>query len=123
MLPDRSPEAEDAFVAGLMDASSEDLVAAVQRAVEAGRPRLAARLFGLFDEDVEVEPGSALDRARRASAMLLVAAPSQDDFRVLVDAWAEIHRRQMLRHRRRVRGAAGGDTRRLPGDSSGRRRG
>jgi hypothetical protein len=124
MLPDRSTDAEDAFVTGLYDADSDTLVAAVTDAIAAGRPRLAARLVGLIDAAVSAPDGSPLDRARRAAALLLLPRARSDGpdrvFDDLTQAWSEFRRRRLERVRRRAREALRGPGGRGP--RSGRRR-
>ena len=65
-LPERTTDAEDAFVRrwGASD-DTDGLIAVTEAAMAARRPMLAARLVGLLEDHVEIEPGSALDRARR----------------------------------------------------------
>jgi len=114
-LPERSEEAEQAFVASW--ASEEDpeaLAEVITVALDARRPRLAARLFGLLDERVEIEPGTALDRARTASRLLLHDSPDPSAWVEMEDAWAEVRRRRMERIRRRMRGALRGDQLTVP---------
>lgn len=93
----------------------EGLITAITEAIEARRPRLAARLVGLLDQHVEIEAGSPLARARDAAAMVLV---SRQELPVgwsdLEDAWGETRRHRMDRIRERMRRSTN------PDDSGGR---
>jgi hypothetical protein len=109
-LPDRSPAAEDAFVAAREGGDVEDLVGAVTLAIEACRPRLAARLVGLLDGRVEIPPGSALERARRAASLVLLAEVLPVvAWEELQEAWAEARRIRLDRAGRRWRAALEGE--------------
>jgi hypothetical protein len=102
--PDRA--AEDAFLAAWRQSrDTEGLVACVSAALEAGRPQLAGRLVGLLEGRVVIEPGSALDRARRVASLLVLAGPEavQSLAEDLDQAWMEAHRDQLRRVRARVR--------------------
>ncbi|RME21241.1 MAG: hypothetical protein D6798_18640 [Deltaproteobacteria bacterium] len=111
-LPDRTPEAEDAFVDAWSRADdTATLVATITAAMDARRPQLAARLVGLLDDHVEIPEGSALDRARRAARLLLhhrdlesaALAPYADE---LAEAWRAARRGRMTRTLRRMRARA-----------------
>lgn len=103
-LPLPGQEEEDRFVARLTGADADVLTEAIESAITAQRPRLAARLFGLLEEELDIEPGSELDRARRAARFLVVeggpAALAQhwDD---LQSSWTLA--RRTLAKRRRIR--------------------
>jgi hypothetical protein len=77
MLPARTAEAEDEFVASLETAPPETLIPLVTDCVAASRPMLAARIVSLIPEtptgDNSAPSDPAIDRARRASRLLLVA--------------------------------------------------
>lgn len=105
MLPLPDPSAEDAFVNELSEADDTDaLVEAITAAMEARRPRLAARLVNLLDEQVEFEPGSPIERARQAARLVLMQ-PTPDDhsWSELDEAWRHLRRSRMRRIRRRQR--------------------
>lgn len=106
MLPERTPEAEDAFVAEWARSDDvEALIEAVGDAVDARRPRLAARLVGLLPDRVEIEPGSALERASRAARLLLVDVSSPVHFNALDEAWASFRKTRVKRMKTRMREA------------------
>ena len=111
-LPDRSRQAEDAFVDGFLDQDdAELLIEAIQGAMDARRPRLAARLVGLLGDKVEIEPGSDLDRAQQAARLLLFDKQRPEDlsWSELEDAWGRVRRRRMRRIRRRMRASMTGN--------------
>jgi len=110
-LPERSHDAEDAFVAVLAASDDNDaLTEAVSASMAAGRPRLAARLVGLLSDRVEVTPGSDLARAQRAAHLLLFdkQRPQDLSWSELEDAWGQVRRRRMRRIRDRMRAALSG---------------
>lgn len=135
-LPPRERQAEDQWVAAWVDSDDTDgLLAAVTAAVDARRPQLAARLVGLLGEHVEIEAGSALERAQQSARFLLhqrgeALQAAVDDFG---EAWAEARRSRMRRLKARMRsrgqqplGVLGGDTsptRRTPHLTGRNRRG
>jgi len=102
--PDRA--AEDAFLLAWQQSDDVDgLVVCVTTALEVGRPQLAGRLVGLLGGRVEIEPGSALDRARGVARLLVIAKPEAvaalaED---LDKAWLDARRSQMLQVRARMR--------------------
>ena len=111
-LPERTQPAEDAFVD--LHAESDDvdaLVEAIEAAMAERRPRLAARLVGLLDGMVEIEPGSELDRAQNAARLLLFdkARPEDVSFSELEDAWGQARARRMKRIKRRMRASMTGN--------------
>jgi hypothetical protein len=124
-LPDRAAEAEEAFVERFRheDADVEALVEAIAASMEARRPLLAARLVTLLEDHVEIEPDSALDRARRAAKFVLLNRPSPEDrsWSELEDAWGEVRRRRMRRIGRRMRVRMTGATERMGRGGRGRR--
>ena len=113
MLPDRSKEAEDAYLIGWQSSEDTDgLLEAITAAVEARRPQLAARLVGLLDQHIEVPTGSPVARARQAAALLMLPQARVDEvFLDLEAAWILSRRLHMQRIKRRMRG----DPRRTPG--------
>ncbi len=122
-LPGRDDAEEDAFVAwasGLDD--PEPLVSAIEAAMEARRPRLAARLVGLVEGHVEIDPGSALERARSAARLLLVTPEEPQVWADLENAWRDAHARRLWRMKRRVRQTLSGSTERIGRWDSRRRR-
>ena len=123
MLPDRTIEAEDAFVRQWVETGQTDaLEAVIGEAVDAGRPRLACRLVGLLPE----RPGEdeAVARARRAARLLLLRgedAPERD-FDGIVDAWLDVRRRRMDLVKARMRRMGRGATEVLAPHREGRER-
>jgi hypothetical protein len=104
MLPERNRQAEDAFLERWRDFDdTEALIAVITEAIEGRRPQLAARLVSLLDEQVEVEPGSALERASRAGRMLMLPEPSPEAFQELQAAWILARRMRIRRITRRMR--------------------
>ena len=122
-LPDRDDAAEDAFVAEAAERSEpEALVEAIEAAMTARRPRLAARLVGLVEDLIEIEPGSALDRARAAARLVLVAPAEPEVWIELENAWRDAHARRLWRMKARVRRTLAGSTERIGRWESRRRR-
>ncbi len=96
MLPERSHEAEEAFVLSLQGADAPDLREAAMAAIDAGRIQLAARLVGLIEDDGDPD----LERARRAARFLLTQRdPAMEDELVLL--MSRLHKRRRQRFRRR----------------------
>ena len=110
-LPERTTDAEDAFVRrwGASD-DTDGLIAVTEAAMAARRPMLAARLVGLLEDHVEIEPGSPLDRARRAARMMLQRKPTPEDnsWSEFEDAWKAARKAKMRRVRQRMRRALAG---------------
>jgi hypothetical protein len=105
-LPDRTNTAEDTFVRDWSESDdSTALEGVIEEAMAARRPRLAARLVGLLDGHYEIEPGSALDRARKAARLVLTnkARPEDNSWSEFEDAWTDVRRGRMNRIRRRQR--------------------
>ncbi len=105
-LPERLSDAEDDYVRQMSDTDDTDgLVAAIEAAMEARRPMLAARLVGLLADHVEIEPGSALDRAQKAARLVLSFknTPEENSWSAFEDAWADARRAKMRRVRQRMR--------------------
>jgi selenocysteine lyase/cysteine desulfurase len=126
MLPDRAAEAEDDYVAALAarDTSDEVLADLVTEAMEARRPRLAARLVGLLSDRVEVEAGSPLARAQRVARLVLMqgGVTPEDLYNELDEAWTAARRRRMTRIKQRMRDALNGNGERQSRLSKRRRR-
>lgn len=128
MLPARDPEAESQFVSSWYDRSEpEALLEVVEEAMAARRPLLAARLVQLLPDQVEVAAGSALERALRASALLLRSRgrPEDNSWSELEEALRETRRERLTRVRRRQREAVSGrksDFLGIMGAGSSRRR-
>lgn len=103
-LPPRVDTEEDAYVAAWMASDDVDLLGQViTDAMDARRPRLAARLVQLLPDFVEIEPGSALERAQRAARLLVVDAKNVELFNALDDAWREVRKKRMRRMLKRQR--------------------
>lgn len=106
-LPPPVTEEEDAFVDAWERSGDHDgIVTAIEAALSERRPRLAARLVDLLEDD----EGSAtpVARARLAAGLLVVTTPTvpgmdEPTWTELEDAFAEFRRRRMryLRNRRR----------------------
>ncbi len=110
LLPERTAEAEEAFLHRFRQGEQDGLDEAVAAALESRRPQLAARLVGLLDHDDSPE----LERARRAAAFVLHKGLTAEDasWCVLDDAWREVVRdRRMGRARSRWQRAAKGTER------------
>ena len=104
MLPERTPEAEDRYLKRWQDSDDTDgLIASITASVEAKRPQLAARLVGLLDEHVEVDPRSPVARARRAAKLLMLPQATPQHFAELQAAWLVARRLRMRRITRRMR--------------------
>jgi hypothetical protein len=106
-LPTPDLAAEDTFLESWLRSDDVDgLAACVTAALEAGRPQLAGRLVGLLAGRIEIEPGSALDRARCVAGLLVLAQPEATHALAedLDRAWMQARRSQLRRIRSRVRG-------------------
>lgn len=115
-LPARTPEAEDAFVAGLIDADDDDmLVELVGLAVSERRVLLAGRLFQLLDERIDPEPGSPLDRAAKAARLWLAPKlrPEDVSWSELDEAWDAARQSRVRRIKQRMRDRLDGVDRRI----------
>ncbi|MEL6344276.1 MAG: hypothetical protein AAFV53_14250 [Myxococcota bacterium] len=107
MLPERTETAEEAYLEQWRSSTDTDgLLNAITAAIESRRPQLAARLVGLLGEHIQVEPGSPVDRARRAAKMLMLPTAKTEDFAALQAAWVLARRMRMRRITRRMRGGA-----------------
>jgi hypothetical protein len=126
MLPERQPAAEDLFVAAYRqpDADTDALVEAIGAAMDARRPLLAARLVTLLDDHITIEPGSDLDRARRAAHFVVLNKPSPGDrsWSALEDAWRVAREVRMQRIKRRMRLRMSGKQERVGKGGRSRRR-
>ena len=113
-LPSRTPEAEDRFLQEHLDASEDTLIEQIRAAIDDRRPRLAGRLFQLLDEQIDPEPGSALDRAARAARLFLFrkTRPQDHSWSELTEAWEQAHRGRMRRIKQRQRDRHSGVQRR-----------
>jgi hypothetical protein len=104
-LPGRKPGDEDVFLASWRGRDDpEALIEVISAAIEARRPQLAARLVGLLGEQVEIEPGSPVEQARRAAQMLMLPTSSPNDFAALQSAWQLARKLRIRRIKRRMRG-------------------
>jgi len=114
MLPERSSKAEDGFVrTWTVSEDTDGLIEAIQAAMDAKRPQLAARLVGLLSEHIDIPEGSALARAQAAAKLLLFDNTTRDAaFDDFVSAWRAARRSKMKRVKRRMREAVHGNTRR-----------
>lgn len=105
-LPERTEDAEDAFVREWSESDDTDgLMAVIEDAMAATRPKLAARLVNLLGDHVEIEPGSALERAQRAATLFLShrGRPEDNSWSELQDAWTDARKSRMRRIRQRQR--------------------
>jgi len=99
-LPPRTAEAEESFVRALRadpDLDPEHLAELVSLAMSDKRIKLAARLVQLLPEHVDIEPGSALERAERAARLLVLDASDIELYNCFDEAWREVRRRRMKR--------------------------
>ena len=106
-LPPRVDVDEDRFIAGWSASGDVDgLMEVIGAAMEARRPRLAARLVQLLPDHMVIEPGSAIERAQRAARLLVVDTSSIELFNALDEAWRDVRRRRMRRmvQRQKLRG-------------------
>ncbi len=109
-LPPRTRDAEDAFVASWLEVDDPDAIAeVVEHAMSGGRPQLAARLVGLLG-DAWIEPGSDLERAKKAAALFLMAPETPEDrsWSTFEDAWSRVRSRRMRRIKDRMRASITG---------------
>ena len=104
VLPAKKAVDEQAFVDAWMAHDEAELLSQViSDAIDARRPKLAARLVQLIGEQVEIEPGSALERAQQAANMLVLRAKDIELFNALDEAWRETRKNRMRRIRARQR--------------------
>jgi hypothetical protein len=116
MLPGRAPRAEDAYVAAWRSNDDTDgLIEVITTAIDARRPKLAARLVGLLDDHIDIEPGSPVARAQAAARMFLMNRPTAEDnsWSTLEDAWKEARKARLHRIGLRQRDRMKGETRRI----------
>ncbi|NCG21536.1 MAG: hypothetical protein GWP91_21190 [Rhodobacterales bacterium] len=119
LLPDRNSQAEDVFVLDWSDRDDPDALTEVIEALMADRrPMLAARLVNVLSEQVEIEPGSALERAQQAARFVLKNKPRPEDqsWSAFEGAWGDLRRGRMNRMRNRQRQVLSGK----PGPRQGR---
>jgi hypothetical protein len=105
-LPPRTARDEEAFVLALLDGGEhdpDDLIDLVSAAMDARRPRLAARVVQLLPDHVEIPAGSALERATRAARLLVLDASDIELYNALDEAWREVRRKRMKRMLERQR--------------------
>jgi len=100
-LPEREWEAEDAFVAAMTEAGEAEIQRAVEAALEAQRPRLAARLVLLLDH-LDAPVGSPAERAMRAARWLLLDKEATSDAPAPLVYWRRWRQRPLSRYRRTV---------------------
>ena len=115
-LPERTEAAQTAFVDRLRaDGDPTAVVDAIDDAVQARRPMLAARLFALLDDHVEIPPGSALERASRAAQLWLrrKEAPEERSWSQFEDDWETVREARVWRYKQRMRDRLSGTTRRI----------
>lgn len=116
MLPRRTNEAEDTFVAQMGDALFSEIIDCAVLAVGEGRPVLAARLVGLLPEGVDLDDQPQLARAQRAAKFVLLApvdrrGPVIAAFEVELSAMKDRHlHRAKQRLRRVASGVSKGET-------------
>ena len=99
-LPARTAQAEEAFIRdlrGATDLDPEDLAELVSLAMADKRVKLGARLVQLLPDFVEIEPGSALERAERAARLLVLDSSDIELYNCFDEAWREVRRRRMKR--------------------------
>lgn len=112
-LPSRTREAEAHFVRQWADSSNVDgLIKVIDSAVAQRRPLLAAQLFGLLHDEIDIEPGSALDRASRTARMWLQhrQPPEDRSWSLFEEAWAEARARRFSKIRQRQREVLNGSS-------------
>jgi hypothetical protein len=112
MLPNRTSEAEDTFVAQMGGAPNTEIIDCAVLAVDAARPVLAARLVGLLPPDVDFDEHPQLARAQRAAKLVLLApvdrrGPVIAAFEVALSAMKGRH---MHRAKARLRRVAAGES-------------
>lgn len=104
MLPGPNPASETAFIQNWMNSDDIDgLVLVITEAITAKRPQLAARLVGLLDDAVEIEPGSALERAKNAARFFLLKPKETEHLDAFEAAWAEARRKRIRKIKTRMR--------------------
>ena len=104
MLPGVDASEEDAFITSWMNSDDIDgLVTLVSEAIAARRPRLAARLFGLLDESVDIPTDGPLARAKMAAGLLLLQPDVSESFDAFEEAWIEARRDRIRKIKKRMR--------------------
>lgn len=124
-LPARTAAAEEAFVRAIRDTADVDperVAELVTAAMDARRPRLAARLVQLLPDWVEIAPGSALDRAEKAARLLVLNASDVELYNAFDEAWREVRRKRMTRMLTRQRFVGRNEQVRIPRVGRGTRR-
>jgi hypothetical protein len=110
MLPERNTEDEDAFLLKMTSADSDLIQSAISLALAERRPRLAARLVGLLDDDqLGILEPEDISRARRAASMLLQETKEDRnawyyEVQQLEELWARGRRRKIEKIKERMRG-------------------
>jgi hypothetical protein len=109
MLPE--PQNEPAWVEAVIAAGPDAVEDAVEQALAARRPRLAAALIVHLPEDSD--ESDVIARARRAASLVLLRGGSaHDDQQEIELAWVLMRRRARSRVRERLRRSEHGDYRR-----------
>ena len=109
MLPERTIEAEDAFLQEMVSAGRDRLLAAFSQAMGQTRPTLAARLLGLLeDNQIEELNPEDLRRARTAARMFLHTETDDrnawyEEAQKLVAFWEQGRRRRFEKVKKRMR--------------------
>ena len=110
MLPERTTEAEDTYLAQMLHADSEQVQEAISEALLERRPHLAARLVGLLkDEELDMMDSQEIARARRAARMLLhERRDDRNDWyyeaQELEALWERLKQRKLNKVKQRMRG-------------------
>ena len=99
-LPDREQMAEDAWVHALYEVNADRLVEAIRETIEAGRPRLAARVVGLLTEGV-ADDDPLVERARKAAAFLYSSKRASEPLSPFEDLLVDLHARRVRRFKQR----------------------
>lgn len=95
-LPTRSRDDEDRFVGTFMDATDTMRIMAIEAAMEAKRPSLAARILTLLDDDDLENPSTHLLQAKRAAKLFLRTQSPEDDVAdALYHEWSNVRRARM----------------------------
>jgi hypothetical protein len=98
--------AEDAFLEELSHWSDAGaLIEVVEAAVAAKRIQLAARIAGLLEGHLDIEPGSPLEKAVRAASFLLLrrSTPAENSWAELDEAMNQLRQERFVRAKRRMR--------------------
>lgn len=104
MLPGPGTASENAFIAEWMASEDiEGLVEVISAAIEAKRPQLAARLVGLLDGSIEIDPGTPLERAKNAARFYLIQPTLETNAHTFEEAWIEVRRGRIQKIKTRMR--------------------